>query len=96
MTYFNTTHESGEKLADYRRTALSQELRIRSFWARHPKKLFAPSDMHEYVFDGAVPLTSVRRAFSVLGDDNFIVKTDKMIEGPFGRSEHLWRLACHE
>lgn len=79
------------------RKAREQEALVVAFFRANPGA-WSPSQVHERVFGERVPLTSTRRAMTNLSDaDRFLTpplrKTELRVDGPFGRPEHLWRLA---
>ena len=79
------------------RKAREQEERVLAFF-RANQGAWSPSQVHQRVFSDRVPLTSVRRAMTNLSDaDRYptppLRKTEERVDGPFGRPEHLWRLA---
>lgn len=79
------------------RKAREQEQAVLAFFRLNPGA-WSPSQVHERVFSDRVPLTSTRRCLTNLSDperypDPPLRKTDERIDGPFGRPEHLWRLA---
>ena len=91
MTYFNTTKETGPQLAIYRDRARTQEERIRD-WFALALEHYTPSEILAHVFpDERIPLTSVRRAVSVLTEKGYLVKTEKKRAGAYGRREYCWR-----
>ena len=81
------------------RKAREQEEAVLRFFREHPGP-WSPSQVHARVFSDRVPLTSTRRSMSNLSDaDRYpesgppLRKTAQRVDGPFGRPEHLWRLA---
>ena len=100
MTYYNTNRISSEQLNLYNRQAESQEEQIFSiFWECEPKP-FTPSEiMNELNFrrtkeeQHPYPITSIRRAMTDLTKDGKLVKMNKVTVGPYGKSEHYWKLS---
>lgn len=94
MSFYNTTNETGERLADYQHKAETQDeaiLRVFRYADKvHPKGL-TPSEAHELAGLKS-PITSIRRAITNLTKDGKLQKTDDKREGPFGRPEYVWRL----
>ena len=81
------------------RKAREQEESVLAFFRANPGA-WSPSQVHQRVFSDRVPLTSTRRSMSNLSDaDRYpesgppLRKTEQRVDGPFGRPEHLWRLA---
>jgi predicted ArsR family transcriptional regulator len=52
----------------------------------------SPSQVHADILRTS-PLTSVRRSISNLTADGKLVKTERKVQGPYGRPEYVWRLA---
>lgn len=88
--FFNTTGERGETLKRYRRKARRQEVKVLSFFEREPGG-HTPSEVHPLTLPEA-PLTSVRRAITVLTKKRQLEKTGEKRRGPCGRPELVWRL----
>jgi len=104
MTYFNTNNESGETLEISKRKAKSQEDVVLRFFKDHPQPLgWTSEEVRTLAFTDIPgrlpPLTSVRRAITVLcnGSDTIkggqLVKTDRMQKGMYGKSIHLYKLS---
>ena len=55
-----------------------------------------PMTPHDVLYRGGftqdVPITSIRRGLSNLTKSGYLVKTDQMKVGPFGRVSHTWVL----
>ena len=92
MTYYNTTDERGAPLRRYKRKAGTQRDRIAHLFERSWAVSLSPSNVHNILFSDAVPLTSVRRAMSDLAQSGYLTRTGMLVDGPYGRREHLWRL----
>lgn len=93
MTYYNTTHESGNNLTQFELKASSQEQMILDFFRRHPGEMFTPSDIWVRLHSKMkrAPLTSIRRAITNLTGPGGLEKTDLKTMGPYGRPEYYWR-----
>ena len=93
-TYHNTTDEAGATLRRYKRKAGTQKERIAQLFAIRQDwaSLLSPSAVHNYLFSSKVPLTSIRRAMSDLAQSGYLTRTGMLVDGPYGRREHLWRL----
>lgn len=90
--YFNTTHQEGDKLKLYGLKAHKQNAKILLFFLRN-KKEFTPSQVWINCFNpDETPLTSIRRSMNVLTNKGALEKTDKKVEGIYGRPEYKWRL----
>lgn len=95
MTHFNTTNEAGAELGKLEKRANKQEDWIMKLFHKFPYEQFSPSYVHEtYVAcNHDVPITSIRRAMTVLTQKGLLRKTEKKQQGPYGNNEHLWELA---
>lgn len=94
-SHHNTTNESGWLLAKFEGKAKSQEIKILSWFKAQPRLDFtsSPTEVLRSVFNNGLPITSVRRAITNLTTNGDLFKTDKKVNGPYGRPECLWRLA---
>lgn len=90
-SYHNTTHSSGPQLGLFEAKDGNQEAAIFNFYRHHWKHGFTPSEVWARLFDGSVPLTSVRRAISNLTERRLLHKTMTQRNGPYGRPEYVWR-----
>ena len=91
-SYFNTTNVSGAELDEYESKAATQDMKILAYFVVAPFAQHTPSSVLRWVFNGSVPITSVRRALTNLTDAGELVKTNLQTKGPYGRPEHYWRL----
>lgn len=96
MSFYKTTPLDPQTLREAVVQAASQEAAILAIFQR----LRAPMtpSMVQRLTDAAGkrwPLTSIRRAMSDLAreDGAPLVKTDQLLNSPFGRPEHCWRLS---
>jgi Fe2+ or Zn2+ uptake regulation protein len=89
--FYNTTAETEATLKQYRDTAESQEQAVLAFFQDNPGP-WRPDDIHERLFGRSVPLTSVRRAMTVLTYDGHLAKTALKRMGSHGRPVHTWVL----
>ncbi len=91
--HYNTTHESGDKLQEYRNKAASQESRIASFFELNPGEAWTPWEIQSLVFKTKTPITSVRRSMSDLTKVGILTKTEHLKEaGNYGRRSYAWML----
>jgi hypothetical protein len=90
--FFNTTSETGASLAEYRSKATIQAGKVLDFFTKHPGQSFTPNQVWKAVFDPSTPLTSVRRAITVLTGAGKLVKTAEKRDGGYGRPSYTWRL----
>lgn len=92
MTYFNTTHVRGHRLAEYQVAATRQEDKVAEF-ARHNSLLeFSCEDIGRLVLPGT-PRTSWGRACTNLQQAGILVRLDIQVEGAWGRPIYLYKLA---
>ena len=105
MKYFNTTEEPREKVKQYKAKAQTQEDKILSIFRYFDKPLTA-EDIHKH-FDSSTPLTSIRRAITVLATGREVTDSENMneiiyeagklekagkVKGQYGRNIHTWKL----
>ena len=82
-----------EDTREFERKALSQDEAIMEWiQCRVFGYLFSPSQIHEMVMSEA-PITSVRRSLTGLTKAGLLIRTDMLVDGPYGRPEGLWKLA---
>ena len=90
MTYWNTTHETGQTLIDFSAKADRQDDRVQDVL----RSLGKASPSQVWIALGrAYPITSIRRALTCLTNEGKAVKTGDKVSGAYGRPEHLWALA---
>jgi len=88
MSYFNTTHETGATLAEYEAKASTQEGIILLILQTAGRPM-TPTQIHRKI-GHKWPITSVRRALSVLVRREQARKTNSFQPGPYRRREHKW------
>jgi len=93
--FYNTTHESGEKLKEYKAKANSQSDQILKYFKKMQRPM-TPSEVHMNLFDEFTPLTSVRRAMSNLTGHGKLEKTSDKQNGIYGHPEYKWKLKAKE
>lgn len=86
--YFNTNQESGDTLATSQATANRQEDVILALYKRAGRPL--TPDHIERMVAGRWPITSIRRAVTVLTKAGLLRKLDETVEGRWGKRVHLW------
>ena len=91
--YFNTAHETGDRLEKFRKKAMSQEEWVLAFFRMYPFKTFSVHEVRRRVLPDA-PHHSVQRAMSNLTEAGWLVKTDRMVIEKYGRKVHTWGLAA--
>lgn len=89
--YFQTTRLPPEELAKAIAAAADQTERVLAVF--RARVALTPSQVHGYL-SGNAPITSVRRAITVLTDAGALVKTPAQLRGPWGAMEHVWQLAA--
>jgi len=101
MSYYNTTNEKGETLKTSRTKAESQDAVILQTFRKFtelgltPERCLRHLQIMEDLNDtrwAKTPVTSVRRSFSNLKNKGLIEKTNRTIEGDFGKQINIWKL----
>lgn len=93
--FYNTINLEATELSLSQLAALSQEQRILRFFIQcRTVMAFAPSAVRDRVFDARVPITSIRRAMTSLTARGDLIKLGVLINGPYGKPEHLWTVAA--
>ena len=77
-------------MANSQTATVSQEDEIIGIFNMQPGCHLAPHNLI-FWFKG-VPLTSIRRALTTLGKRGKLIKTDRMVEGNYGKMVHTWRI----
>ncbi len=93
MNYYDTTKASQQDRASYQQKAKSQSVAIMK-WFCTQRKPASPSEVLNAVFNGSVPITSVRRSMTDLSNAGVLKKTNETVDGIYGRPEHKWTLAA--
>jgi Fe2+ or Zn2+ uptake regulation protein len=88
--YFNTTRESGAALRKSQEVCGRQESIIAGLFQDY--RALSPSQVHKLYPDKGTPLTSIRRAISVLTDKGILIKTESKMQGEYGKPEYIWKL----
>lgn len=82
----------GEELEKAKRKNNAQERKVLKFFEDNPDSYYAPHQIKEMVLPESL-ITSVRRAITNLTKRNeFLIKSDQMIDGPNGKPVHTWTL----
>lgn len=87
--YHNTTGECGIQLEVFEKKAKTQSEIIMKFLSSQPLIEYGASQLLRLVFNGSIPITSVRRSISDLVKENKLIYTGGTREGMFGRNENL-------
>ena len=105
-SYFNTTEEPAERVKEYKEKAQTQEQKILEIFGQFNMPLSAEF-IHRYFYKTNVPLTSIRRAITVLATGREVTDPDNMneiiyepgklekagkVKGQYGRNIHTWKL----
>lgn len=93
--FFNTNKEQGETLKASNQKAETQEEVIMEIFRIDPEGLFTPNDIHT-ISGLSCPLTSIRRAMSVLCNNGFLAKTSTMKMGVYGKMVHCYAMQTEE
>lgn len=96
MSYFNTTHESGQTLAEAQRKAKTQDELVRDFFKGGAK--YPPWGVHGQLLalgriKSSVPLTSIRRSISNLCKEGYLVKLNEKRRERLGVDNYLYQKA---
>ena len=91
--YHNTVPETGEKLQEYQRKAVTQQEEIMFIFKfelekASPKQIY----YHCLAYGHNWPITSIRRAISNLEASGFLEKTGERVPGIYDRDENVWRV----
>lgn len=89
MTFFNTVPLPDDDLARAENQALTQEEKIMAFFKDRPGS-YMPGEIQEMVLPEA-PITSVRRAITVLTKKGLLEKSGFQVVGDFGVLNNCWR-----
>lgn len=91
MTFYNTTKERGDRLAELIGKAETQEDKVAALFEVFPEMNFTPFDVQKYALPAA-PVTSARRAITNLTKAGVLMKTNVKQLGKFGRHCYTWKL----
>lgn len=91
--FFNTIELTGRQLAEAKVRAGTQNEKVLRYFMGKAGVPLGPSDVWRELFNEKIPLTSVRRAMTVLADKGNLEKLPLQGQGAFGAPEHKWRLA---
>jgi hypothetical protein len=99
MSYYNTTNESGKRLAELIKNAKTCERCVFNFYKNNPGLLFTPNDVWQQLgnMNRHYPLTSIRRAITNLSNDGWLIRTDYKREGLYRNKgvpvlNYCWKL----
>jgi len=89
MVYFNTTNETGQQLKQYKARASSQAGTVLLYFRDNSEYVYTPDEIQTTLFPDT-PITSIRRAITVLTSNGYLIKHDEMFPGKYGRLTHCW------
>ena len=92
LNFFNTTALEGHQLAIAQSKAHDQNSLILEFFKNNPHRDYTPFEVQKYAGMHNIPITSVRRAISVLTLNGKLVKTGAKRKGLYGAPNFTWRL----
>lgn len=94
MTYHNTNKLAGIALSRAIKKTTSQEKIVLLFFKAYNHRGYAAHEIRKLLDMelSNAPITSIRRAMSNLKNDGKLIKTDEMIDGPYGYPVHRYRL----
>jgi hypothetical protein len=90
--YFNTNNETGDTLKESKQKTQTQEETILKLFRYNPLRLFTPDEIHS-LLKTTSPLTSTRRAITVLTKKGHLEKTNVQRAGKFGKLVNCWKKA---
>lgn len=93
--HYHDTAQAGDKLDEYTRKAITQDILIAEFFELSAGEIFTPWEVRSLAFkrSNMPPITSVRRAMSNLTRAGILSKTEDLKEtGGYGRRSHSWIL----
>ena len=90
--YYNTTHETSDKLKRLVNQASSQQRAVLAIF-KHRGMLSASlcHSIYMRAADRYTPLTSIRRAITDLTKAGKLEKTSEKVEGYYGRDEYIYK-----
>lgn len=91
MHFFNTIDEKNGQLEESRAKSCKQEELILAFFKLYPYESYTPFDIQKFVLPNC-PITSVRRAMTVLEQAGKLEKTNVKRVEQWGKMNHLWKL----
>ena len=102
MSYYNTHEDTETTLNESRKKAKTQDEMVLEYFKNYdnlgatPERVLRHFKIMETLSESKwhnTPITSIRRSFSNLKNKGLIKKTETLIEGDFGKSIHVWKLA---
>lgn len=94
--FFNTIHLKGQELKEVKESCSRQEERVYGLFVTYGSMTPAECSMIYNDNYPNTPLTSIRRAITVLTERGKLEKLDEMKEGNFGKRNHKWRAVIND
>jgi hypothetical protein len=96
MSYFNTTHETGQTLVEAKAKANTQNELIMDFFKGGAK--FTPWGVYSQLLalgriSNSVPITSIRRSISSLYKEGYLVKLKEKRRERLGKPNYFYQKA---
>ncbi len=96
MSYYNTTHESGQTLVEAKVKANTQNELIMDFFKGGAK--FTPWGVYSQLLSlgrisNSVPITSIRRSISDLCSQGYLVKLNEKRREKLGKANYFYQKA---
>ena len=85
--YYNTTNESGQQLKTFETKAKTQNEKIMEFLSDQKSIEYGASQLLRLVFNGTIPITSVRRSITNLVAENRLRYTGDTRHERYRRSD---------
>lgn len=99
--FYNTNNEKGDKLKESQKKTKSQDEMVLDYFKNYnnlgptPERVLRHFQIMEKLSERRwhnTPITSIRRSFSNLHNKGLIEKTNRTIEGDFGKQVNVWKL----
>ena len=91
LDFFNTINLKGEELKEAKESCNRQEERVYGLFVTYGS--MTPAECLRFYNENypEIPLTSCRRAITVLTERGKLEKLDEMKEGNFGKKNYMWK-----
>tara|TARA_Y100000356_G_C11036922_1_gene171400 strand:+ start:189 stop:521 length:333 start_codon:yes stop_codon:yes gene_type:complete len=91
--YFDTTNLKDEELKMYNAQAYKQEDLVMYLIEEFEDSIASPSMIWNRMntLGRKIPLTSVRRAMTVLTRNGHLMRLHRQVKGEYGKSEYMWQ-----
>lgn len=91
--YYNTNNEIGNTLKQSEIKATRQEDIVQEYFTKSNWHTPESVMVEENARGNVAPITSWRRAFSVLKNKNIIEKSDRKVKGMYNKEIYVWKRA---